>query len=250
MRSRASVAAFDTARRSRPNRASVWRRSKRASPLVWSATTRDLSTRWASRSATSSASIWSPAHTASAASSEQPPANTDEPLEHPPLVVEQQVVAPLDDRAERLLAGQGGAGAARQQPEPVVEAVGELLHRDQPAPGGGQLDRERETVEPGADVFDDGRRRRASRRCGAARRRRGRRTASIASSMASGGTGQIVSPPIPRASRLVARIRSRGQRSSRCSTTRAGLADDVLAVVHDHEERTVAGARPGGRAPR
>ena len=44
---------------------------------------------------------------------------------------------------------------------------------------------------------------------------------STASSMASGGTGQIVSPPSPRASRLVASTRSSGQCTSSCSTTRA-----------------------------
>ena len=77
----------------------------------------------------------SPAHTASAASREQPAGEDGEPLEHAALVVEEQVVAPLDDRAEGLLPRERGAGAARQQAEPIVEPGRELLHRDDPVRG-------------------------------------------------------------------------------------------------------------------
>jgi hypothetical protein len=44
-----------------------------------------------------------------------------------------------------------------------------------------------------------------------------------ASSVANGGTGQIVSPPTRRPSRLVARIRRPGQRRNRSSATAAAV---------------------------
>ena len=55
-------------------------------------------------------------------------------VEDSALVVEQQVVAPVDDGSEGLLAGTGGASAAAQHTEPIVEADGELGqgHRAQP----------------------------------------------------------------------------------------------------------------------
>ena len=55
-------------------------------------------------------------------------------VEDSTLVVEQQVVAPVDDRSQGLLAGAGGASAAVQQAEPIVEADRELGqgHRAQP----------------------------------------------------------------------------------------------------------------------
>ena len=50
-----------------------------------------------------------------------------QPLEDALLVVEEQLVAPVDDGPQRLLAGQGGARPAGQQAEPVVEPGGDLL---------------------------------------------------------------------------------------------------------------------------
>lgn len=48
--------------------------------------------------------------------------------------------------------GESGPAAAGQQPEPVVEAVRELLGGHRAEPDGGQLDRERHPVERGADA--------------------------------------------------------------------------------------------------
>ena len=158
-----------------------------------------------------------------------------EPLEHAPLVVEEQVVAPLDDGAQRLLAGERGAGAAGEQPEAVVEPGRELADRDGPDPPGRQLDREREPVEPGADLADDdlGRPRRARTRSSPPARSA---NSSTASSIAIDGIGHTVSPPMPSGSRLVARIRRLGHADEQRLGDARRLVDDVLAVV-EHEQR-------------
>ena len=101
------------------------------------------------------------------------PGEDGEQLEHVPLVVEQQVVAPLHDGPEGLLPRQRRTSPAGQEPEPIVEPVRELLHGDHAHPGGRQLDRQREAVEARADVFDDGGGIEQSRRRHR-RRRRGR----------------------------------------------------------------------------
>ncbi|GAA3095528.1 hypothetical protein GCM10020254_46000 [Streptomyces goshikiensis] len=66
----------------------------------------------------------------------------------------QEVPGPVDDGAQGLLAGQDGPRAAGQEPEAVVEAVGDLARGQQPQPGRGQLDGEREAVQAGADLGD------------------------------------------------------------------------------------------------
>ena len=146
-----------------------------------------------------------------------------QPLEDALLVVEEQLVAPVDDGAQRLLARQRRARPAGEQAEPIVEPGGDLRDRERPGAGGRQLDGERQPVEAGADVGDH--RVRGRRRARAARRRprRARRRGATASSAASGGTGQMVSPPTRSPSRLVARSRRPGQRRSRSSATSAAV---------------------------
>ena len=94
----------------------------------------DLSARRVTSSATSSALMVSSAHTTRAAARSHPPVNDGQAVEDSPLVVEQQVVAPVDDGSQGLLAGTGRAGAAVQYPEPIVETDRELGqgHRAQP----------------------------------------------------------------------------------------------------------------------
>ena len=60
----------------------------------------------------------------------------------------EQVVAPLDRGPERLVARQGGAAAAGEQAEPVVQAVEDLFRREDPGPDRGELDGQRQAVEP------------------------------------------------------------------------------------------------------
>ena len=56
---------------------------------------------------------------------EGPAADEDrEPGEQGLLRVAQQVPTPVDEGAQGLLAGQRGVGAAREQPEAIVEALG------------------------------------------------------------------------------------------------------------------------------
>ena len=58
----------------------------------------------------------------------QRPATAEDrqPAEQPALRLRQQVVAPVDRRPQRLLAGQGRAAAAGQQTKAVVQPLGDL----------------------------------------------------------------------------------------------------------------------------
>ena len=56
--------------------------------------------------------------------------------------------------------GQGRPAAAGEQPEAVVEALDDLLDRQDARPGGGQLQRQRQAVEAMAELGDQRRRRR------------------------------------------------------------------------------------------
>ena len=74
----------------------------------------------------------------------------------PALVVgEEQVVAPADRPLQR--AAPLGTVAARvaQQGEPVLQAASDVVHRQRPHPGGGELDGQRQSVEGTAHVLHD-----------------------------------------------------------------------------------------------
>ena len=59
---------------------------------------------------------------------ERPAAGEDrQSAEQPAVRLVEQVPAPVDERLERLLARHRGPTSARQQPEPVTEALGDLL---------------------------------------------------------------------------------------------------------------------------
>ena len=76
-----------------------------------------------------------------------------EPREQLLLGVVEQVVRPGDRRPERRVALLGVPGSL-QRVEPVGEAVEERLGREQLRPGGGELERERQAVEPVAELND------------------------------------------------------------------------------------------------
>ena len=116
--------------------------------------TSDLSTRRESSSSTAKRSMRSSAHTASAASRVKPPANTEKPPQHRPLVLVEEVVTPRDRRFEGLLARHHRAASAGQEPEPVVERGGDARRVHHPDTRGSELDREREAVEPSTDPAD------------------------------------------------------------------------------------------------
>ena len=66
-------------------------------------------------------------------------------------LLREQVVAPLDRRAERPLAFRRVARAAGEQRQRALQAREQRLRREQLRPRGGELQRERQTVEPPAD---------------------------------------------------------------------------------------------------
>jgi hypothetical protein len=68
------------------------------------------------------------------------------------LVGVQQVPGPLDDREQGLVPVRGAAVAAAQQREPVLEPAVDLLDRHGAHPGRGELDRQRQAVEPADDT--------------------------------------------------------------------------------------------------
>ena len=77
-----------------------------------------------------------------------------QPVEQPPAAVVEQVVAPGDRAAERLLARGQVARAGGQDVELVVEPGQDRVGRQDLDPRGGQLDRQRHAVQPGADGGD------------------------------------------------------------------------------------------------
>ena len=70
------------------------------------------------------------------------------------LVVAEQAVAPVDRCAQRLLAGGRVAWPCAESVERAVQARGDLCGREQPAARRRQLDRQREPVDPSADLRD------------------------------------------------------------------------------------------------
>ena len=95
--------------------------------------------------------------------------------EQPLLGVGQELVAPVDGVAQRLLADGQVAAAAGEQIETALEARPDLRRREDPDPRRRQLDRQRQAVETGADLGDRrrilrGQRERGLRRPGPAAR--------------------------------------------------------------------------------
>ncbi len=69
----------------------------------------------------------------------------------------EELVAPFDRRPQRLLPLGQVAGRAPEQLEPASEPITQRFRREQPQAGRSELDRERQAVEPTADVADRGR---------------------------------------------------------------------------------------------
>ena len=179
---------------------------------------------------------------------QRPPALEDrEPVEHPLLGLRQQLVAPVDGGAQRLLPCLGGAGAGGEQGEPVREPLGHLDRRQRRHPGGGELEGERDAVEGPGDGTDRGRgcrhrtaargeRRGPVRRTAAPPGSRAPRPAAVSSGgVSSGPTVTCTSSGTASASRLVASTVTPGHRPRMSSTRRGGGVDDVLAVVDQQQ---------------
>jgi hypothetical protein len=71
-----------------------------------------------------------------------------------PLGGSEQVIAPVEQRAQRAVAWHGGAAPAREHREHVVQPRGELLDAERGHLRGGQLEGERQAVEPRAHGRD------------------------------------------------------------------------------------------------
>ena len=197
----------------------------------------------------------------------EPAGEHREAPEQAPLVVVEQVVAPVERRAQRLLARQRGAAAAGEQAEAVVEPRGDLLDRQRARPArpparcaSGMPSSRRQIsataggVPPARRAKAAGRRARSTNRRTASTRRarHGRRRRAAAPA-----TARARSPRRRRrsGSRLVARTRSVGaaaeQRarparrtpSSRCSqlsSTSSSCALRQWASTRSSAERRVA----------
>src|SRR5438067_6692921 len=87
-----------------------------------------------------------------------------EPSEELLLVLGQQLVAPLDRRAQRLLARVDGA-AGLEQIQPLREPLDELFGREDSDARRRQLERERQVLEPRAELRYRGARDEARQRC-------------------------------------------------------------------------------------
>ena len=206
-----------------PYCASVWSCEYRTPSPAGTAMTSDLSTRACRWSARSSAEMSSSAHDDLGGRQVAAAREHRQRFEHPLLVVEE---AARSSSRPRLAASAAGAGrcGTRRSADGTGPATGRRSGRS------GSLACERRQARwRGAD-------RRVGHRCrgSARRRRRGAavapaasaraRKSPTASSGAKGGTGQMVSPPTRRPSRLVARSRRCGHRCSRSSATSAAAA--------------------------
>jgi hypothetical protein len=118
-----------------------------------------LSANTARPSIVSMPSSWSGLQTSSAASSVQRPATGEggEPLEEALLSRVEQLVTPVDGSVQGALPSGQVPRAAREDREASLETVEDRDWREQRDPGGGQLDGQRQTVEPAADLGHHGR---------------------------------------------------------------------------------------------
>ena len=121
-----------------------------------SAITIDFATSPASASTTSHTSTPSPAAIAVAAVGVEGAREHTETVEHHALGLVEQGVRPVDGSAQRLVALHRGAPPSRQQPEPLVEQVRDLPRRHGDDSRRRELDRQRDAVEPAADLRDRG----------------------------------------------------------------------------------------------
>ena len=66
----------------------------------------------------------------------------------------EEVVGPIDEGPERLLARERGSSAASEQPEALVEPVPQLIECQRARPPRGELQRQRDAIEAPADIGD------------------------------------------------------------------------------------------------
>ena len=146
------------------------------------------------------------------------------------------------------------SGRSRAPPLEQVEARSEALEdrgrAHEPRPGGGQFDRQRESLEAGPRCRATTGRSRSSRSAPARRARARSRNSSTPSAPASGGTAYSCSPATRRISRLVTIRRSPGDsRSSVATIVAAAGAGAARGCRGRGARRRGAGARAGSWPP-
>src|SRR5687767_12066777 len=86
---------------------------------------------------------------------ESPAAHEDGELAYySSLFLREQVVTPINQGTQSLLARQGGATAAGQQMERIIQTSRDLFHPENLQSGGGELDRQGNPIQTPADLSD------------------------------------------------------------------------------------------------
>ena len=178
-----------------------------------------------------------------------------QPPEQHPLGIGEQLVAPVDGRAQRPLPRVRGPGPGGEQPEPVVEPGGDLVRpaaaspapRPAPAPAaarraGGRSAPPRARC-PGRGRRRDPRRGRARRTAAPRRTRRVRPARRPRPGSAGAPAGTAPPRRCPSGSRLVASSRTPGHAASSRAASSAHAGDEVFAVVQ-HDQRVAAAQLP------
>jgi hypothetical protein len=172
-----------------------------------------------------------------------------EPAEHGLVGLVEERMAPVDRRGERLVPAVGPAGPSHEQLEPIVQGGIDLLGAEGAEPGGSQLDRERDAVEPRHD----------GPHCGATRGIELEQGSHEAGSIDEQGDGIVVAQgPDPghdlaeEAERLAAGDQHRDARATeqdRLDRRRRGR-DQVFRIVHAQQRPAIADVvdRRGERA--
>jgi hypothetical protein len=186
------------------------------------------------------------------------------PPDDAPLGILEQLIPPVERGAKRLVASGPRAGTGREQREPVVEPVEQLLRREHREPGGGQLQRERDPVEAASD------RRQCRGVLPSEHEARGRRRGALLEQGDRGAGAQRGQLGVVRVRRDIPGLRERIERHPRLAVrservpargqhpqpwARAGErlgerrdgVEDVLAVVEDEQHRAAGERGAQGR---
>ena len=200
---------------------------------------------------------------------EREPAGEDrEPREEPARFVVEEIDAPLDRRAQRALALGDVARAARQQRQSLLEPREDRGRRQDGRLRRGELDRQRQAVEPAAELRDLGRCRGCARARRTARRRRRREAAALrrrAPCVRRSGARLVASTTTSGpASRTPATCGDASGRCSRLSRTRSmrrapssrarlwplsSFTPSAPAIIDGTRSESLTAARPTKNAP-
>ena len=184
--------------------------------------------------------------TASTSEEVKPPAKTASRRKSASSARREELARPVERRAQSALAWWKVARAATERVEAGVEAGAELGRTEQGQAGGGELEREREPVELGADAGDGGgvAGRQPERRVGRARVRdqqRDRGHLGEPDRVGDRGVGKLERPEPDHALAAHAQRRLAGDEHARAEPGDVdGRIDDLLEVVEDQQHLATA----------